>query len=47
MDGACWMYTETSPNECDFLEKKKAVTPGQSVVIYEDNDLVAGGIILD
>lgn len=31
----------------DFLEKKKAITPGQSVVIYEDNDLVIGGIILE
>ncbi len=31
----------------DFLEKKKAVTPGQSIVIYEDNDLLAGGIILE
>ncbi|HPI19979.1 MAG TPA: tRNA 2-thiouridine(34) synthase MnmA [Candidatus Kapabacteria bacterium] len=30
-----------------LLEKKKAVTPGQSVVIYEDNDLVAGGIIFE
>jgi tRNA-specific 2-thiouridylase len=29
----------------EFLEKKKSITPGQSVVIYEDEDVVAGGII--
>jgi len=28
-----------------FLEPKKSITPGQSVVIYEGEDLVAGGII--
>lgn len=29
----------------EFFEPKKAITPGQSVVIYENEDLVAGGII--
>jgi tRNA-specific 2-thiouridylase len=28
-----------------FEEKRKAITPGQSVVIYEGNDVVGGGII--
>ncbi|MFN3270315.1 MAG: tRNA-specific 2-thiouridylase MnmA [Candidatus Kapaibacterium sp.] len=28
-----------------FIEPKKAITPGQSVVVYENEDLVAGGII--
>ncbi|MFN3307138.1 MAG: tRNA methyl transferase PRC-barrel domain-containing protein, partial [Candidatus Kapaibacteriota bacterium] len=29
----------------DFIEPKKAITPGQSVVVYDDEDLVAGGVI--
>ena len=29
----------------DFIEKKRAVTPGQSVVMYEASDLIGGGII--
>ncbi len=29
----------------DFLADKRAITPGQSVVIYEGDDLVGGGII--
>ena len=29
-----------------FLEPQKAVAPGQSVVIY-DNDLVLGGAVID
>lgn len=28
-----------------FLEQRRAVTPGQSVVIYEDDDLVGGALI--
>ncbi|MCX7907916.1 MAG: tRNA 2-thiouridine(34) synthase MnmA [Ignavibacteria bacterium] len=36
---------ETGKLQVDFFEPKKAVTPGQSVVLYEDEDLVAGGII--
>lgn len=28
-----------------FREPKMAITPGQSVVVYEDEDLIAGGII--
>jgi tRNA-uridine 2-sulfurtransferase len=31
--------------QIDFIDNKKAITPGQSVVIYEDNDVVGGGII--
>lgn len=29
----------------DFLEPRRAITPGQAVVVYEDDDLVAGGWI--
>ncbi len=29
----------------DFLEPKKAITPGQSVVVYDEEDLVVGGVI--
>lgn len=29
----------------DFLNPRKAITPGQSVVIYEGEDVVAGGVI--
>lgn len=29
----------------EFLEEKRAITPGQSAVLYEENDLVAGGVI--
>lgn len=31
--------------EVKFLEPRRAITPGQSVVVYEGEDLVAGGII--
>ncbi len=31
--------------EVIFLNPRRAITPGQSVVIYENEDLVAGGII--
>jgi tRNA-specific 2-thiouridylase len=30
-----------------FDEPRKAVAPGQSVVMYEGNDVVGGGIIRD
>lgn len=29
----------------DFMEKRRAITPGQSVVLYEGDDVVGGGII--
>jgi tRNA-specific 2-thiouridylase len=28
-----------------FLEPRRAITPGQSIVVYEGDDLVAGGVI--
>lgn len=31
--------------EINFLENVRAVTPGQSIAIYEDIDLIAGGVI--
>ena len=31
--------------EINFEENKRAITPGQSVVLYEGNELVGGGII--
>ena len=29
----------------NFIEPQLAVTPGQSIVFYEDNKLIGGGII--
>ncbi|MBS4029143.1 MAG: tRNA 2-thiouridine(34) synthase MnmA [Ignavibacteriales bacterium] len=29
----------------EFEEPKRAITPGQSVVLYEENDIVGGGVI--
>ncbi len=37
--------TENGELEVIFDEPRRAVTPGQSVVLYEDSDVVAGGII--
>lgn len=37
--------TEIGKLRVNFVEPKKAVTPGQSVVIYQDKDIVGGGII--
>ncbi len=31
----------------EFVTRRRAVTPGQSVVLYESGDIVAGGLILD
>jgi tRNA-specific 2-thiouridylase len=28
-----------------FHEDRKAITPGQSIVLYEGNDVIGGGII--
>ncbi len=37
--------TENGKLFVDFIEPRSAVTPGQSVVLYDGNDLVGGGII--
>jgi tRNA-specific 2-thiouridylase len=29
----------------EFIDPRRAITPGQSIVLYEDEDVVAGGII--
>lgn len=29
----------------EFIEPRKAITPGQSLVLYEGNDILAGGVI--
>ncbi|MGA1249733.1 MAG: aminomethyltransferase beta-barrel domain-containing protein, partial [Candidatus Kapaibacteriota bacterium] len=46
---------EGAPAECRLLpdgrlhvifhEARKAITPGQSIVLYEGNDVIGGGII--
>ena len=36
---------ENSKLMISFIDDKKAITPGQSIVIYEEDDLVGGGII--
>ena len=38
-------YIDENTLKIDFYEPRRAITPGQSVVIYDDNDLVGGGII--
>jgi tRNA-specific 2-thiouridylase len=37
--------TEDGALRVEFLEKRRAITPGQSVVLYEGEDVVGGGII--
>jgi tRNA-specific 2-thiouridylase len=37
--------TEDGSLRVEFLEKRRAITPGQSVVLYEGEDVVAGGVI--
>ncbi len=38
-------FISTDKIEIVFDEPRRAITPGQSVVLYEDDDVVAGGII--
>ncbi|MCL5991733.1 MAG: tRNA 2-thiouridine(34) synthase MnmA, partial [Bacteroidetes bacterium] len=37
--------TEDGKMQINFLSNRKAITPGQTVVLYEDDDVVAGGVI--
>ncbi len=48
-EGAPAIVKQTSENsfELIFEEPRRAITPGQSVVLYEGNDIVAGGIITE
>jgi tRNA-specific 2-thiouridylase len=39
------VQTEDGRLRVEFLERRRAITPGQSVVVYEGDDLVGGGII--
>lgn len=43
-DALC-KINENSELEVKFIKPRRAITPGQSIVIYEGNDLVGGGII--
>ncbi len=45
--GADCIVRQTSEDsmEVEFTSPRRAITPGQSVVIYENDDVVAGGII--
>ncbi|MCL5267201.1 MAG: tRNA 2-thiouridine(34) synthase MnmA [Bacteroidetes bacterium] len=37
--------TGSAEIEVEFLNPRRAITPGQSVVLYEDDDVVAGGVV--
>jgi len=44
--GACLVrQTDADTLEVQFTESRTAITPGQSIVLYEDNDVLAGGWI--
>ena len=42
--GECWVNSQ-GKLEIRFDVPRRAITPGQSVVLYEGNDVVGGGII--
>lgn len=42
---AASLYPEGASVRVEFHEKIDAITPGQSAVFYEDNDVIGGGII--
>jgi len=42
---ACAVETGDGRLRVEFLEARRAITPGQSVVLYEGEDVVGGGII--
>ena len=45
--GADCVVTQTAADmmQVEFVTPRRAITPGQSVVVYENDDVVAGGII--
>ena len=42
----CYASLATSGIKLDFEQSVTALSPGQSIVLYEGNDLVAGGVIV-
>ncbi len=40
-----YAWTEEGRLYVEFLEPRRAITPGQSVVLYEGDDLIGGGVI--
>jgi len=40
-----YAWTEKDRLYVEFLEPRRAITPGQSVVLYEGDDLIGGGVI--
>jgi tRNA-specific 2-thiouridylase len=41
----CNMYPENNGLRVNFYENVKGIAPGQSAVFYEEEDVIAGGII--
>ena len=39
------LYKKNNLLYCDFKEPQLAVTPGQSIVFYDNDSIIGGGII--